>query len=83
MISLWFILQGFCLNVVLALVLTTSAVLGRPNGAPMEACANIYPVGHMTGNNTANDTVPFNVDISSLNNGYVAGQSYDSKQWFL
>ena len=69
------ILQEFCLQVVLLLVVTTTSVMGRSSGAPSAACATITP-GH--GTSTATGPVPFIVNISSLDGGYVPGQSYTS-----
>ena len=55
----------------LVLVVTATTVLGLPQGAPEQACADILPLGHTTPGNMATGAVPFTVDISSLNNGYI------------
>ena len=51
-------------------------VVGRPEGAPTSACATITP-DH--GGSMTSDPVPYDVDISSLDDGYVPGQSYPSE----
>ena len=76
------LLQGFYLNVVLLLAVTATTVLGRPDGAPIGACPNIYPVGHTPPpNNTANmSALPYTVNTDSLANGnYTPGQPHSSK----
>ena len=64
----------------LVLTLSTTAVLGRPEGAPESACASLMPVGHTNPANQATGDVPFNVDISDLGGRcYVPGEMYESK----
>ena len=62
-----YVLQGFNGNILLVLVVTVTTVLGLPMGAPEQACSTITPVGHTAVNNMASGSVPFNVDISSIN----------------
>ena len=71
-------LQGFNSNILLVLVVTATTVLGLPMGAPEQACSTITPVGHTAVNNMATGSVPFNVDISSINSSYIPGQTYTS-----
>ena len=52
-------------------------MVGYPSGAPNAACSSITP-SH-SGGNTATGSVPYKVNISSLTNGYVPGQSYTSE----
>ena len=64
----------------LLVAVTATTVLGFPSGAPPLACPNIYPVGHNTTNNTANGTIPFTVNTSSLTNyTYTPGAQHASK----
>ena len=74
---IYLLLQGFYLTIVLLLGVAVTAVVGFPSGAPASACSTISP-NHM---NTSPQTsaVPYTVNISSLTNGYVPGQSYTSK----
>ena len=53
-----------------------TAVVGSSSGAPDRACSTITP-SH--GTSTATGPVPFNVDISSLDGGYIPGQTYTSE----
>ena len=72
-------LQGFYLTIVLSLTVTymVAVVVGYPTGIPTAACTTITP-GH--GNNTATGSVPYSVNISSLDAGYIPGQNYTSEQ---
>ena len=71
-------LQEFYLTIVLLLGVAVTAVVGRMNGAPSAACSTITP-GHGTSTATGHGAVPYTVNISSLANGYMPGQSYTSK----
>ena len=55
---------------------SVTAVVGYPTGAPTAACTTITP-GH--GNSTATGPVPYIVNISSLDNGYMPEQNYTSE----
>ena len=69
--------QGFYLTIVLSLSVTcTAAVVGYPTGVPTSTCSTITPVH---GNNTATGSVPYIVNISSLDGGYIPGQNYTSE----
>ena len=70
-------LQEFYLTIVLLLGVTVTTIVGRPDGAPPEACSTITPVH--PGGNTATGAVPYTVNISSLADGYMPGQNYTSK----
>ena len=61
----------------LLLGVTVPAVVGMSSGAPEGACTTITP--EHGSNMPANTAVPYTVNISSLANGYVPGQSYTSK----
>jgi len=52
--------------------------MGFSGGASPQACENLTP-GHTSPANQAVGDVPFIVNISSLNGGYVGGQSYTSE----
>ena len=54
---------------------TITKVMGFSSGAPQDACSTITP-GH--GGSSANPPVPFLVNISSLDGGYIPGQTYTS-----
>ena len=73
----YLLLQGFYLNIVLLLGVIVTAVVGRPDGAPASACSTISPSHGGTTPQTSE--VPYTVNISSLTNGYIPGQSYTSK----
>ena len=77
-VSFYFIslLQGFYLTVVLLLGVSVTAVVGYPSGAPTQACTTITPDHNVS---TATGSVPYIVNISSLDNGYVPGQNYTSE----
>ena len=60
----------------LLLSVAVTAVVGHSSGAPDSACSTITP-GH--GTSRATGPVPFNVNISSLDGGYTAGQTYTSE----
>ena len=77
--QLFILLQGFCVNIVIVLAVMAAAVMGYPLGAPEQACAEIRPLGHVAIGNMATGTVPYYVNISSFNDGYVGGQTYTSK----
>jgi len=70
------LLQEFYLSILLLLAVTVTAVMGYSSGAPESACDNLIP-GHSPSQDTG--PVPFIVNISSLNDGYVGGQSYTSE----
>ena len=72
-------MQAFYLTIVLSLSVTctVTVVVGNSTGAPTAACSTITP-GH--GGSTTTDPVPYNVNISSLDGGYIPGQSYTSEQ---
>ena len=53
-----------------------TAVVGNSAGAPEDACSTITP-GH--GSSTATNQVPYIVNISSLDNGYIPGDTYTSE----
>ena len=59
----------------LTLAVTITAVVGYSSGAPDFACSSMTPA-HPS--NTASGPVPFSVNISSLNHGYLPGQTYTS-----
>lgn len=64
-----------CLRIVLLLsTVAITAVVGNSTGAPEAACDSVTPAGH--GATTATDPVPFIVNISSLDSGYVPGETY-------
>ena len=69
-------LQEFYLTIVLLLGVAVTAVVGRSMGAPSAACSTITP-SH--GTSTAAGAVPYTVNISSLADGYMPGQSYTGK----
>ena len=72
------VVQELCLRIVLLLsAVAITAVVGNGRGAPPAACDSITPEGH--GTSTATDPVPYNVNISSLDNGYIAGETYTSE----
>ena len=59
---------------------TITTVVGHSAGAPNSACAFMMPLHK---GNKATTLVPYTVDISSLDNGYVPGQSYSSEHCML
>ena len=63
----------------LLLGVPVTVVMGFSTGAPEGACTTISPdpSQHLAGPQTI--AVPYTVNISSLANGYVPGQSYSSK----
>jgi len=61
------------------LAVTVAAVMGYPSGAPESACGDLVPAGHTSPANSATGDVPFIVNTSSLDGGYVGGQSYTSE----
>ena len=60
----------------LLLGVSVTAVVGLPGGAPTSACSTITP-SH--GGSTATGSVPYSVNISSLDGGYIPGQNYTSE----
>ena len=70
------VIQEVCLTIVLLLGVSITEVVGRPTGAPAAACTTITP-SH--GGSTATGPVPYNVNISSLDGGYIPGQNYTSE----
>ena len=60
----------------LLLSVAVTAVVGYSSGAPESTCSTITP---LHGSSTATGLVPFNVDISSLDGGYIPGQTYTSE----
>ena len=57
------------------LAVAVTAVVGYSTGPPIEACIHMTP-DHPP--NTATGPVPFSVNISSLDSGYLPGQTYTS-----
>ena len=51
-------------------------VEGYPTGADPSACSTMTPLH----GSSSTDPVPFLVNISSLNDGYIPGQTYTSEQ---
>jgi len=64
---------------VLLLGVPVTVVMGLSSGAPDAACSTISPSPSGHGANPSTDPFPYNVNLSSLDNGYVPGQSYASK----
>ena len=60
----------------LVLAVAVTAVVGRSSGAPQAACSTITP-GH--GFMAQTGPVPFIVNISSLDSGYIPEQTYTSE----
>ena len=56
-----------------------ATVMGYPLGAPEQACADIRPLDHIAIDNMATGAVPYYVNISSLSDGYLGGQTYTGK----
>ena len=65
-----------CLQIILLSAGYLPKVLGLSSGAPVSACMTITP-DH--GPSLATGPVPFLVNISSLDGGYIPGQTYTSK----
>ena len=63
------------------LIASTVTVLGRPDGAPEEACMTFIP-GHANPPNMAAGDVPFYVNISEIADYYEPDETYTSK-WTL
>ena len=65
----------------LILAVSTTAVLGLPDGAPGAACTNgLMPTGHTNPANMAgNDSFPYNVNISNIGGNYIPGANYTSE----
>ena len=61
------------------LAIAVTAVVGYSSGPPNFACITMTP-GHFS--NTATGPVPFTVNISSLDSGYLPGQTYTSDYEF-
>ena len=77
MLIICLLLQGFYLTILLLLGAAVTTVVGRRLGAPPEACTSITP--NHTGSIPQTSTVPYTVNISSLDDGYTPGQNYTSK----
>lgn len=63
----------------LILTVSKTAVLGRSNGAPEEACSNGLVPSHISPANSATGEVPFSVDISDIGDSYTPEETYTSK----
>ena len=60
--------------------MSVPAILGFPEGAPIDACTNgLIPAGHTNPVNKATGDVPFNVNITEIGNSYIPGQMYSSE----
>ena len=59
--------------------MSTTAVLGLPDGAPSPVCASLIPLAHTIPANMATGDVPFNVDINATGGCYAPGDMYQSK----
>ena len=59
---------------------TITTVVGNSGGAPGVVCAIMMPFHKES---KATTPVPYTVDISSLDDGYVPGQNYSSKHCML
>lgn len=57
------------------LALFAESIWAFPSGAPIGACARIFPVGH-GGSSQDLATIPYTLDISAFGSGYVPGQTY-------
>ena len=57
--------------------ITVNTVVGRMAGAPTTACSTITP--NHSPNAPSGDAVPYTVNISSLADGYIPGETYTSK----
>ena len=73
------LLQKFYSTIVLLLGVPVTIVMGFSGGAPLGACNTISPDPTQHGAPPQTSAVPYTVNISSLANGYVPGQSYSSK----
>ena len=70
------LLQGFYLTIVLLLGITVTTIVGRPTGAPATACSTVAP--NHTGTSASTDPFAYFLNYSSLNGGYMPGQTYTS-----
>lgn len=61
------------------LALFTESIWARSSGAPIQACATIFPVGH-GGASQDLATNPYTLDISAFGSGYIPGQTY-TRMW--
>ena len=59
------------------LAVAVTAVVGMSTGAPSSACSEITPSHY--GSVASTNPVPYNVNISNLNDGYIPGQAYTSE----
>ena len=59
------------------LAVTVTAVVGYSTGAPDRACAGVTPLH--SGQTPQTISVPFIVNISSLESGYIPEQNYTSE----
>ena len=65
-----------CIAVILLVI---TAVQGRPEGAPPEACGDIAP--DHAGIAPSDTTLPYTVDLSDFTGGeYIPGNTYTSKK---
>ena len=64
----------------LILAVAITAVMGYSSGPPDSACSTMTPLHPPS---TASGPVPFSVNISSLNHGYLPGTTYTSDQEFI
>ena len=61
----------------LLLAVAVTAVVGMSGGAPSSACSEITPSHYPHAASTS--SVPYNVNISNLDDGYIPGQAYTSE----
>ena len=61
------------------LAVSAVTVLGRPDGAPIDACSNGLVPGHPSPPNMANGSVPFYVNISNFGGYYMPEETYTSE----
>ena len=68
--------------VLLVAVITVCVIFteARPNGAPRSACNDFVPQ-HLP--NQATGPVPYDVNVTSIGDSYIGGQTYPSKSYLL